>query len=294
LYKKIENVATYDKIHDTIASSLEPFHEQLSRVPIYEDRERLLNIPIRRISRFDLDKNQEEIGNFRQNLNVIEKNLKNIKKFTINYLQDLIKKYGKHFPRKTAIKTIEQIDMRAIETRIIKVGYDPVTGFVGTKVGSEQQFECTNFDKLLLIFKDGSYSVINVPEKLYVNKDSKIVYVGIADKKTVMNVVYKDSKKRLCYAKRFVVSKFIIDKAYRYFDEGMTLEYISTQPKVVLELQFVPVHKQKTSKMSFDFSKVLVKGVTALGLRMSPREVRKIVVPKASEPEPDLFSALKK
>ena len=98
LYKHLENVASYDKIHDTIAKSLTPFQSQLARIPHHDDRERLLAIPIRRISRFDINKNQEEIIALGKKLGEIEKNLKSIPKFTIKYLQGLIKKYGTLFP----------------------------------------------------------------------------------------------------------------------------------------------------------------------------------------------------
>lgn len=290
LYKKIENVSTYDKIHSTIESGLEPFHKQLSRIPTYDDRERLLNIPIRRISRFDLDKNQEDIAGFKDELSKVERNLKYLKKYAIGYLQGLIKKYGKEFPRRTEIQEIEQIDLRAIETRVVQVGFDPATGFVGTKVGGNT-FECTNFDKILIMFKDGTYTVINIPEKQYVNNETnKVVFVGVADKKTVMNVVYKDTKTKFCYAKRFVVSKFILDKSYRYIDEGNTLEFISTQPQVSVELQLVPKPKQKISNLIFDVSKIQVKGVTAKGIKMSNREVKKVGLPRDVKPQPDLFS----
>lgn len=285
LYKKIENVATYDKIHSTIEDSLKPFHDQLSRVPTYDDRERLLNIPIRRISRFDLEKNQQEIANTRTELTHIEKHLKNIKKFAINYLRGLITTYGKDFGRKTQIQSIEQIDMRAIATKNVKVGFDPATGFVGTKVASENTFECTNFDKILLLFKDGTYTIINIPEKQYVHHEgNKVVYAGVADKKTVISIVYKDPKTHLCFAKRFIVSSFILDKVYRYMEEKMDLLFLSTQPKSILELQFIPKVHQRISKSEFDLSKVLVKGVSAKGVKVASREVKKVVLLKQEEP----------
>jgi topoisomerase-4 subunit A len=284
LYKKIENIASYDKIHEVIETGLVPFQAQLSRVPTYDDRERLLNIPIRRISRFDLDKNQEEIAATHKLLSVIEKNLKSIKKFTANYLQGLIDKYGKEFPRKTQIQAIQQIDMRAIETRTIKVGFDPESGFVGTKVTGDNTFECTNFDKLLLFFKDGTYTVINIPEKQYVhNENSKVVYVGVADKKTVVNTVYKDPKRHLCYVKRFIVSKFILDKVYRYLEEGMDLAFLTTQPNVVVELQLMPKVKQKETKINYTLDNASVKSVTAKGIRMSNKEVKKVLLVKKVE-----------
>lgn len=281
LYKKIETVSSYEEIHQVIEKSLIPFHGQLLRLPTYDDRERLLNIPIRRISRFDLDKNQEEIASTRELLQKVEKDLKNIKKFTISYIRGLIAKHGKNYPRKTVIKSIQQIDMRAIETRTVKVGFDPVTGFIGTKVSSENAFECTNFDKILILFKDGTYTVINLPEKQYMHHDDKkVVYAGVADKKTVINVTYKDPKTHFCYAKRFVISKFIIEKSYRYIEEGMNLEVLSTASNVQVELQFIPKANQKVGKVQVELNKFLVKGVSAKGVKLASKPVKKVIAIK--------------
>lgn len=278
LYKKIENISTYDKIHTTIADSLAPFHDQLFRVPTYEDRERLLNIPIRRISRFDLDKNQEEIAGFQQSLAQVDKNLKNIKKFTICYLKGLLSQFGKEYPRKTQIQEIERLDLRAIETKTVKVGFDPTSGFVGTKVTGNFEIACTNFDKLLIFYKNGLYQVINVPEKQYVQRpDAPIAYVGVADKKTVINVAYMQPKTHICYGKRFVVDKFLVDKEYSYMEEGAKLQYLSTDPQPVLELQFIPKVKQKTGKAVVELATLPIKGVSAKGLRLATREVKKVV-----------------
>lgn len=281
LYKKLETIKSSDKIHLAVAEGLEPFHEQLLRVPTHDDREKLLNIPIRRISRFDLDQNQEEIASTQAELKGVEKNLKQMKKYTVGYIRYLLGKYGKDFPRRTELQQIEQINMRAIETKTIKVGFDPATGFVGTKVASDNAFECTNFDKLLLMYKDGSYQVINIPEKQYVHKDhTKVVYAGAADKTTVMSAVYRDPKTHLCFGKRFVVSKFILDKQYRFFEEGYELQLLSTKPEVNVELQFIPKVNQRVSKLICDLSKILVKGVNAKGVKLASREVKKVVMLK--------------
>ncbi len=296
LYKKIENVAVYDKIHETIAASLEPFHAEISRIPTEEDRERLLNIPIRRISLYDLDKNKQEVVSYRNSLEQIEKDLKHIVRFTVHYLKDLLKKFSSDYPRRTEIQAIQEIDRRAIATKNLKVGFDPKTGYVGTKVASEQAFECTNYDKILLMYQNGTYSVINIPEKQYVNhEENKVIFVGIADKKTTFSVAYRDPKTKLCYAKRFVVSQFILDKPYRYFDEGMELQYLTSQPSVSLQLLYYPKAKQKSSEMVFNFDQVLVKGVSAKGIRMANREVKKVQLPKGevSNPQLDLFSGAK-
>ncbi len=281
LYKLIESVTTYEKVHTVIAESLVPFHPLLNKEPVQEDRERLLSIPIRRISLFDLSKNKAEVAETIKALAEVEKQLKSIKKYTIAYIQGLLKKYASDFPRKTVLKMMEQVDLRAIETKKIKVCFDPVSGFVGTKVSGEHSFECTNFDKVLILFKDGSYKVINVPEKQYVQKEaSKVMYVGLADKQSVISVVYKDPKLHLFFAKRFIVEKFILDKLYRYFDEGMELAFLTTESAISLQMQFIPKPGLKVLSAPFDLSKVLVKGVSAKGIRMSPKEIKKVTICK--------------
>lgn len=281
LYKKIEEISSYDKIHETVEKSLKPFHDRLMRVPTYDDREKLLNIPIRRISRFDIKQNEEEVAALETEASGVQKNLKTVKKYTIQYLQGLIKKYGKDYPRTTVIKSIEQVDLKAVKTKAIKVGFDPVSGFIGTKVTSDVSFECTNFDKLLIVYKQGTYQVINIPEKQYVLKPGlKVAYVGVADKKTVFNVVYKDPKTNLCYAKRFIITQFILDKTYPFIEDKMDLQFISTENALTVELQLVPKVKAKLNKIIYDMKDAAVKGVSAKGIRMANREVKKVVLLK--------------
>lgn len=273
IYKKIETVKTLEGIHETLDDAFKPYRKQLLRHPTHDDREKLLQIPIRRISRFDIDKNKEEIELLQEALQGVEKDLKNVRKFSINYLKKLIEKFGKLFPRKTRIRSIEEIDMRAIETKKIKVGYDAKSGFVGTKVSGSYQFTCTNFDKLLVLFKDGTYKVMNMPEKQYVEH---AVWVGAADKTTVLNVIYKNKETKDAWAKRFIVEKFILDKVYRYLDENTELEYISSAVEPEVDVLFVPKPKQKQSSLLYPMKEVLVKGAQARGIRISKNEVKKV------------------
>ncbi len=276
LYKHIENVASYDKIHDTIEKSLKPFQPQLARIPTHEDRERLLAIPIRRISRFDIEKNQDEIVALGKKLDEIEKNLKNIPKFTIKYLQELLKKYGPLFPRRTHVKEIEELDKKAISEKTIKVSYDPESGFIGTKVSGPNTFECSNLDKLLLIYGDGTYKVTSIPEKLYVHsKDAEIMVIGKADKQTPIGVIYTDSK-RVPYAKRFIIKQFILDKEYTFLDSDQKLEYITSDAGTLLELHFAPKARQKTDHLKLALDETPIKGVTAKGIRIANKELKKI------------------
>lgn len=293
LYKALETVKTMEGIHEALEKGFKPFLKKLLREPTHDDREKLLQIPIRRISRFDLDKNEEEIAILEKSAKEVENHLKNVKKFAINHLKALVLKYGKDYPRKTRVKAIEEIDRRAIATKEIKVGFDPQSGFVGTKVSGKLQLSCTNFDKLLIFFKDGTYKAINIPEKQYFEK---IAWVEVADKKTIINVIYKNRESEQAWAKRFIVEKFILDKTYRYLDEKAELQQISTHPESVVELHFVPQPRQKVKSLVFALKEAPVTGAQTRGMRIANQKVKKVIAGASRvkrEKALDLFEDLK-
>jgi topoisomerase-4 subunit A len=215
LYKKIETIKTLEAIYETLLTSFKPYKKKLIQEPTHEILEKLLQIPIRRISQFDIDKNREEVILLEEKYTEVQKNLKNIKKYAIDHLKQLSLKFGSQYPRKTRVKAIEEIDLKAIQTKDIRVGSDLVSGFIGTKVSGSEELTCTNFDKLVVFDKTGLYKVVHIPEKQYFEN---IAWVGIADKKTIMSVVYKVKSTGQVWAKRFIVDKFILDKLYRYLD----------------------------------------------------------------------------
>jgi len=279
LYKKIENVTTYEKIATTIDASFKPYHSELSHEPTNEDFERLLAIPIRRISKFDIEKNQNDIGNYTKKLVGIEKSLKNIKKYTIKYLKDLIKKYGHDFPRRTKVEEFHDIARRAIATRKVRVYFDQEHGFIGTKVSSDIYFDCTDLDKVLLMYQDGTYSVMNIPEKYYVrhhDDDARVVYVSPADKKTIIRTIYRDLKTNYCYAKAFIIKQFILERRYNYIPDGTSLELITTKSGTRVDIRFKPKTRQKVSKIILDLDSVAIKSVSTRGTRIASKEVKKV------------------
>ncbi len=275
LYKKIETVKTLDGIHEALTTSLKPFIKKLLRVPTREDHDRLLQIPIRRISQFDINKNQDEIKALDQSLEEIEKNLKNVKKFTINYLKTLVTKYSADFPRKTRIKAIEELDKRAIETKDIKIGYDEESSYIGTKVSGTVQFKGTNFDKLLILFKDGRYKATNIPEKQYFDN---LAWAGIADKKTILSALYKHPKTGFLWVKRFVVDKFILDKMYSYLEEGSQLITISSKNDQKIEVQLTSKTASKDSKTVINLGDIEVKGSQTKGICLVKEKVKKVTL----------------
>lgn len=274
LYKKIETGKTLEGIYKILHECFKPYHKKLAKEPQQNDLERLMQIPIRKISQYDIDKNKEEIALLEESLEVTLKNLKNVKKFTIAYLKGLIEKFGADFPRKTKIRAIEEIDRKAIETKEIKVGFDPQTGFVGTKVGVNS-FVCTNFDKLLVLCSDGTYKVINIAEKQYVENANTVM---VADKKTVLSCVYWNKKAGECFAKRFVVEKFILEKSYRYFEEGYSLVGLTTSDDGAFIVELEKTGKSKGGSKTILLKDVPIKAASVKGVRVSKNKVKKITL----------------
>jgi topoisomerase-4 subunit A len=268
-------VKTLEGIHDTLEESLKPYGKKLLRVPTKEDREKLLQIPIRRISQFDIEKNKDEIALLEETLQAIEKHLKNVKKYAIDHLKKLIVKYGSEYGRKTRFKAIEEIDRRAIETKEIKVRFDLETGFVGTKVQSTADFVCTNFDKLLVFTKDGTYKATNIAEKQYFEQ---LLWAGPADKKTIVTVVYKHGKTGHPWGKRFVVDKFILDKLYRYMDEGAELLLFTTEANGTIDLQLQGLARKKPVSTVVSLNDIDVTGAQTKGVRLATEKVKKAVL----------------
>ncbi|MCX7998710.1 MAG: DNA topoisomerase IV subunit A [Leptospiraceae bacterium] len=273
IYKKIETIKTLNEIHNVLIESFKPHYSALLREPNQEDRDKLLSIPIRRTSRFDRDKSLEEIKALKNSLQDVQKNLNNLKDYTIGYLKELLEKFGKQFPRKTKIKTLEEVDKKTIGTKHLKIGFDSQSGFIGTKVSGDVQFECTNFDKILILEKDGSYYVRNIPEKEYIKS---LAWAGVADKKTCFQVIYKNLKTNQSWAKRFIIDKFILDKMYRFLPEEAELQFLTVDPDATVEIEFSSQSRKKAEKIRYSFTEVPIKNVQTLGTKISNLPIKKL------------------
>ena len=144
-------------------------------------------VRIRRISLFDINKHREEMEKVKADLAETRKNLKNLTKYVIGHLEALLAKYGPLYPRLTKSSRYDEVDAKEVAFKAFKVAYDRETGYVGYKVsGEEFNVECTKFDKLILVFKDGHYQVIELPEKFFVGPD--LVYCGLPERERVFTL----------------------------------------------------------------------------------------------------------
>ncbi|MCB1213649.1 MAG: DNA topoisomerase IV subunit A [Chlamydiia bacterium] len=283
LYKLIEEIRDYARIHEVIQTSLEPFFPQLLRIPTVDDRERLLSIPIRKISRYDLEKNLEEMEALRGSLREVEQNLVEFIPFVIAYIQRLLDTYGKDYPRRTKVREIELIDKKSVARKNVRVFFKLDEGYVGTKVTGGDKLDCTDFDKLLLLFDNGSFKVIPVPEKQFVPLGKEqLIYVGIAGEEKTFSCVYSELKTNVFFAKRFEIKRFQLDRLYRYTPEGCRVDFLSTESEISGQLHLIPRPRVRINKIAFHFDDILVKGVQAIGKRLSPYEGKRVKCVPAS------------
>lgn len=242
IYKRIENCDSSEKIFAEIYKGLEPFRKMLKRDVNDDDIEKLLSIQIRRISLFDIRKNQEELAEIVKTLETINHNLKHLKAYAIKYIQALLDKYGAMFPRRTRIETFNKIDRKAAALNNIKVGWDRKGCYIGTNIKSDDCVTCNEFDRLLCVERNGNYKIINIPEKIFIDR---LYDFRKYDPTLEFGIIYKDTKSGKCYGKRCVVNQFITDKQYRICPPGCRLELITPRPDSIYTLSIEHRMKDK-------------------------------------------------
>jgi topoisomerase-4 subunit A len=274
IYKRIEKCETFAAVMKAVHSGLKPHVKDFERPVTDADVEKLLQIPIRRISLFDLNKNQEDLRKTLETIAEVEHHLANIVQYAIDYLKDLLKRYGGDYKRRTKIENIEVVDIRAIALSDIKVGIDKSSGYIGTAVKSDTVLNCTEFDRLVIMKSDGSYKVVPIPEKLYVGP---IVHVDKSNKELVFSMIYRERKTRMCFAKRFRIDKYIMDREYSSVPKGCKVEKLFERQGVVLRCQFEPAPRQKKDYADTEFDDIPIRAATAKGLRIAPKKIIKIL-----------------
>jgi len=278
IYKKIEECKTYKSVTDTVKKGLDAFKDRLVKPVSQEDIERLLEIRIKRISRFDIARQHKEIKEINGSIKEVEKKLKDIVGFTIIYLDDLLKRYGRHYPRRTSLETFTEVKARKVALSNLTVGYHRETGLLGhlVKTDCDMSFSCSEYDKILLIHKDGRYKAVKVPDKMFADHD--IYWAGKVEGKMVFNMLYREGSQSLSYIKRFTTPKFILDKEYRLFPahKKSWIQFLQTGEGVRARIDFIPTTRTKINSQRLEFDEYLIKNEAAIGKRLSTRTVRRI------------------
>ncbi len=288
LYKNIEEETSYSAVVKSVEHSLLPFAGELVRAVTKDDIEKLLEIRIKRISRYDINKQHKEIRDIRKEVASVQQSLKDMVAYTISYIDGLLTKYGKFYPRQTQILEFTEVSVRKVAPSNLPVSYNRESGFLGYQIKDEgenldQAIACSEYDRLLLLFSNGLYKVIPVTDKLFVGHE--LEWFGKIEKDLIFNVIYRDGQENIVYVKRFKTPSFILEKEYRIFPEHK-------RSKILLLLfgegkgarvSLMPSPRAKSNVLDVFFDEYLMKNPLAKGKRISNRTVRKVVETSADK-----------
>jgi topoisomerase-4 subunit A len=274
VYKKIEEKTTVETVVQAVLDGLEPFQSQIKREVTKDDVDTLLKIPIRRISLYDINRAKKEMKEIADRLKEIKKALGAIIDYTIDFLEKIIEKYRPHYPRRTELISFKKVDVREAAQRNLKLRYDKDTGYLGHEVNGNALFDVSPYDRILVIRKTGAYSVIDAPDKLFVDKG--MLHCGLVDKDLVFSAIYRDEQTRFPYIKRFKVEQFILNKGYTLVPENCTLLRLTTDPEAAVTIEYKPKPRLKVLEESFNVKDFLVKGIKAGGVRLASKEMKSL------------------
>ena len=287
IYKKIEQMKSAEDVKSAVIKGLDAFKKEFVRDLTNEDVERLLALPIRRISLFDIEKNRREIDEINIQIKKVDYNHLHIKAYANTVLDDLKASLPIDSHRKTRIEKFAKVNARNIVTRNLPLRYDTNNGQLGYEIKTgEELFKISEFDKVLVIQKDGSYRVENAPDKLYVGKGAQ--YICIADKDELKNTVFtlilqeKDSK--ILVIKRCTITSFTLSKLYTLVPTNGNFRILkfSTLPNAEIHLTF---KSSRVKDKSVYFSDYLVKNPSSQGTILSRNEVAQIKFRKLDDGE---------
>jgi topoisomerase-4 subunit A len=300
VYKRIEDKKTQEAVNKAVFDGLAPFQKEIKREVLAEDVERLLKIPIRRISLYDIEKARAEMARLNARLKEVRAHLATIVDYAIKWLEGIAKKLGPTWKRKTEVKGFGHVDAREVAKRDLVVRYDRQSGYLGTAVsGGENLFSISSFEKVLVIRRSAYWSVVPAPEKLFV--DEGMLHAAVADKDeladVVFSIVYKEGATGYPCIKRFQIEGWIMNKDYQLLSEGSQVLWFTVAKAASITLRYVKKPRIKGLEGHFRLGDYDVKGIKANGVRLAAREVESAEGMDSPSPArrakaPELFDAV--
>ena len=287
VYKVLEGDAkSWEEQLDQVFSQMKTYQKLLKREIVMEDINKLVEKPVRKISKFDVKAVEEKLRGIEAEIDEVQNHLEHLTEFTINYFKNLKKKYGKEYPRLTELTGFESIAVTRVVHNNAKLYANKAEGFVGIGLKKEDNAEfvcdCSDLSEIIVIRKDGKYVVTKVSEKAFFGKD--ILYVGLFDRndqRTTYNVIYREGKTSISYAKRFNVTSVTRDKEYDITQgtPGSTILWFTVNHNA--EAETVKIYYRQRPKLKklideYDFSQLLIKGRASRGNLVSKNSIQKI------------------
>ncbi len=285
IYRDIEECTTWEDVIKTIDKGLTPYKKDFYREITTEDIEKLTEIKIKKISRYDINKEEEKVKALQNNLKEVKKNLKNIVDYTISYYNNIKEKYGKGRERKTVLLNFEDIDATKVAAATNKLYVNREEGFAGFSLKKDEYVcDCSDIDDMLIINRDGKYKIKKVDEKVFVGED--VIYINIFrkdDERTIYNCVYQDGPNGRYYVKRFFITGLTRDKDYD-ITQGKPkskIVYLNVRPNgeaETVKVYLKPRARLKKLTFEYDFSELAIKNKNAKGNIFSKNAIKRIQI----------------
>lgn len=284
IYKKIETMKTEETVIKAVKDGFKPFKAELLREVTDEDVDHLLKIPIRRISLYDINKNRKEVEAINARIKEINKLLKHIVEYAIDYLNGIEKKLDPAtIARRTTVTNIKTVDVKSVVKRDTPLKYNAESGYLGTQApGGEEIMKITPFDRIIYVRKSGIYTITEAPQKVFVGPEMR--YCGFADKdslsKVLFTIIYRDPATQFVYVKRCKIDGYIMNRDYFFAPDGMEVLHVDTRKTFNFTLSYVKKPKMKVLEEKFKASDFAEKGLKAQGVRVAAKEVQTVDVDK--------------
>ena len=296
IYRDIEECETWEAVLAAIDKGLKPFKKLLKREVTEDDLVRLTEIKIKRISKFDSFKADEEIKGLEKAMAETEKNLRNLTKFTIKWYEELGKKYGKGRERRTEIASFERVDRMQVVAATETLYVDTKNGFAGygLKKDGEPVEKCSKLDDVISFTQDGKMRVVKVADKVFVGQKPLRVTVFRKDEELIYSMIYRDGRDGPLMAKRFTVGGITRDKEYDLTrgKTGTRVVYFAVhKTDAESAAQMLLVHLKPALRMRnlirpLSFSEFGIKSRSSAGNLVTKHAVEKIVrAPKDYDPD---------
>ncbi len=287
VYKILEqNQNSWEQQLQDVFSEMKTYQDILRREILMEDIEKLVEKPVRKISKFDTKAIDEKIAAIEAEMTTVKDNIEHITQYTIDWFKMLKTKYGKPFVRQTEITAFESIAVTKVVSNNAKLYANYEEGFVGLSLKRDDNgtfvCDCSDLSEIIVIGKDGKYRITKVTDKAFFWKD--LLYVGVfnrGDSRTIYNVIYREGKSSVSYAKRFAITSVTRDKDYDITtgEEGSKILWFTVNHNGEAEsvrIYLRPRPKLKKTQFEYDFSTLAIKGKASRGNLVSKNPIARI------------------
>lgn len=283
IYRDIEECENWEEVIAAIHLGLKPHITHLKRDITDDDVVRLTEIKIKRISKYNEFKADEQLKALEDRLEEIAHHLANLNDFTIDYYKNLLQKYGKGRERKTEIRSFDVIQATAVVANNTKLYVDRRGGFIGTGLKKEEFVtDCSDIDDIIIFLKDGKYKVTKIDDKTFVGKN--IIHVAVwkkGDERTTYNAIYSDGKTGKTFVKRFNVKATTRDREYDITQGNPHSKLLyftanSNGESEVVKVQLTQSCSAKIKSFEYDFAELAIKGRGSRGNILTKYPVYKV------------------